>query len=143
MLKQKTLKGSFSLFGKGLHTGLSLTVTFNPAPENTGYRIQRIDLEGEPIIDAVAENVVDTRRGTVLGKGDVRVSTVEHGLAALYALGIDNCLIQVNGPEFPILDGSADMYVKKITEIGLEEQNAPKDFYIIRHKIEIKDDPAV
>ena len=140
MLKQKTLKGSFSLFGKGLHTGLSLTVTFNPAPENTGYRIQRIDLEGEPAIDAVAENVVDTRRGTVLGKGDVRVSTVEHGLAALYALGIDNCLIQVNGPEFPILDGSADMYVKKITEIGLEEQNAPKDFYIIRHKIEIKDD---
>ena len=140
MLKQKTLKGSFSLFGKGLHTGLSLTVTFNPAPENTGYRIQRIDLEGEPIIDAVAENVVDTRRGTVLGKGDVRVSTVEHGLAALYALGIDNCLIQVNGPEFPILDGSADMYVKKITEIELEEQNAPKDFYIIRHKIEIKDD---
>ena len=140
MLKQKTLKGSFSLFGKGLHTGLILTVTFNPAPENTGYRIQRIDLEGEPIIDAVAENVVDTRRGTVLGKGDVRVSTVEHGLAALYALGIDNCLIQVNGPEFPILDGSADMYVKKITEIGLEEQNAPKDFYIIRHKIEIKDD---
>ena len=158
MLKQKTLKGSFSLFGKGLHTGLSLTVTFNPAPENTGYRIQRIDLEGEPVIDAVAENVVDTRRGTVLGKGDVRVSTVEHGLAALYALGIDNCLIQVNGPEFPILDGSADMYVKKITEefpildgsadmyvkkiceIGLEEQNAPKDFYIIRHKIEIKDD---
>ena len=140
MLKQKTLKGSFSLFGKGLHTGLSLTVTFNPAPENTGYRIQRIDLEGEPIIDAVAENVIDTRRGTVLGKGDVRVSTVEHGLAALYALGIDNCLIQVNGPEFPILDGSADMYVKKICEIGLEEQNAPKDFYIIRHKIEIKDD---
>ena len=84
--------------------------------------------------------MVDTRRGTVLGKGDVRVSTVEHGLAALYALGIDNCLIQVNGPEFPILDGSADMYVKKISEIGLEEQNAPKDFYIIRHKIEIKDD---
>ena len=142
MLKQKTLKGSFSLFGKGLHTGLSLTVTFNPAPENTGYRIQRIDLEGEPTIDAVAENVIDTRRGTVLGKGDVRVSTVEHGLAALYALGIDNCLIQVNGPEFPILDGSADMYVKKITEIGLEEQNAPKDFYIIRHKIEINDEES-
>ena len=140
MLKQKTLKGSFSLFGKGLHTGLSLTVTFNPASENTGYKIQRIDLEGEPIIDAIAENVIDTRRGTVLGKGEVRVSTVEHGLAALYALGIDNCLIQVNGPEFPILDGSADLYVKKISEIGIEEQNAPKDFYIIRHKHEIKDD---
>lgn len=80
--KQKTLKGSFSLYGKGLHTGLNLTVTFNPAPENTGYKIQRIDLEDEPIIDAVAEKVVDTQRGTVLGKGDVRVSTVEHGMVS-------------------------------------------------------------
>ena len=88
-MKQKTLKGSFSLFGKGLHTGLNLTVTFNPAPENTGYKIQRIDLEGEPVIDAIAENVVDTQRGTVLGKGEARVSTVEHGLSALYALGIE------------------------------------------------------
>lgn len=135
-----TLKGSFSLCGKGLHTGLSLTVTFNPAPENTGYKIQRIDLDGMPTIDAIAENVVDTQRGTVLGKGDIRVSTVEHGLAALYALGIDNCLIQVNGPEFPILDGSAIQYVEKIKEIGLEEQNAPKDWYIIRKKIEVRDE---
>ena len=139
MLKQKTLKGSFSLFGKGLHTGLNLTVTFNPAPENTGYKIQRIDLEGHPIIDAIAEKVIDTQRGTVLASGDVRVSTVEHGLAALYALGIDNCLIQVNGPEFPILDGSSAMYVKKIQQVGIEEQNAPKDFYIIRKKIEVVD----
>ena len=139
-MKQKTLKGSFSLYGKGLHTGLNLTVTFNPAPENHGYKIQRIDIEGEPTIDAIAENVVDTQRGTVLGKGDVRVSTVEHGLSALYALGIDNCLIQVNGPEFPILDGSAIKYVEKIAEIGIEEQNAPKDFYIIRKKIEVKDE---
>ena len=140
-MKQTTLKGSFSLFGKGLHTGLSLTVTFNPAPENTGYKIQRIDLDGMPIIDAVAENVVDTQRGTVLGKGDTfRVSTVEPGLSALYALGIDNCLIQVNGPEFPILDGSAIQYVEKIREVGIEEQNTPKDWYIIRKKIEVKDD---
>ena len=138
--KQKSLKGSFSLCGKGLHTGLSLTVTFNPSPENYGYKIQRIDLEGMPIIDAVAEHVVDTQRGTVLGKGDVRVSTVEHGLAALYALGIDNCLIQVNGPEFPILDGSAAMYITKIEEVGIEELNAPKDWYIIRKKIEVKDE---
>lgn len=139
-MKQKTLKGSFSLCGKGLHTGLSLTVTFNPAPENTGYKIQRIDLDGMPTLDAVAENVVDTRRGTVLGKGDIRVSTVEHGMSALYALGIDNCLIQVNGPEFPILDGSAIKYVEKIKEIGIEEQNAPKDWYVIRKKIEVKDE---
>ena len=141
--KQKTLKGSFSLFGKGLHTGLSLTVTFNPAPENHGLKIQRIDLDGQPVIDALAEYVVDTQRGTVIAKGDVRVGTIEHGMAALYAMGVDNCLIQVNGPEFPILDGSAEKYVEKIKEIGLVEQNAPKDFYIIRHKIEIKDGESV
>ncbi|MCI5710045.1 MAG: bifunctional UDP-3-O-[3-hydroxymyristoyl] N-acetylglucosamine deacetylase/3-hydroxyacyl-ACP dehydratase [Prevotella sp.] len=140
--KQRTLKGSFSLFGKGLHTGLSLTVTFNPAPENSGLKIQRIDLEGQPIIEAIAENVVDTQRGTVLGKGDIRVSTIEHGMAALYALGVDNCLIQVNGPEFPILDGSAIMYVDKIEEVGTVEQNAPKNYYIIKHKIEIKDEQS-
>ena len=138
--KQTTLKGSFSLCGKGLHTGLSLTVTFNPAPENTGYKIQRIDLEGEPVIDAIAEKVIDTQRGTVLASGDIRVSTIEHGLAALFAMGIDNCLIQVNGPEFPILDGSAAMYVDKIQTVGIEEQNAPKDYYIIRKKIEVKDE---
>lgn len=141
-MKQQTLKGSFTLFGKGLHTGLSITVTFNPAPENSGYKIQRIDLKDEPIIDAVAENVVDTQRGTVVAKGDVRVSTIEHGMSALYAMGIDNCLIQVNGPEFPILDGSAIKYVEKIKEIGIQEQNAPKDFYVIRKKIEIKDDKS-
>ena len=140
MMKKTTLKGSFSLCGKGLHTGLSLTVTFNPAPENHGYKIQRIDLEGMPVIDAIAENVIDTQRGTVLGKGEVRVSTIEHGMAALYALGIDNCLIQVNGPEFPILDGSAIKYVEKIKEIGIDEQNAPKDYYIIRKKIEVNDE---
>jgi len=140
MPKQQTIRGSFSLFGKGLHTGLNLTVTFNPAPENTGYKIQRIDLDGAPIIDAIAENVVETTRGTVLGKGDVRVSTVEHGMSALYAMGIDNCIIQVNGPEFPILDGSSIMYVNKILEVGIEEQNAPKDYYVIRKKIEVKDE---
>ena len=138
--KQKTLKGSFSLFGKGLHTGLNLTVTFNPAPENTGYKIQRIDLDGQPVIDAVAEKVIDTQRGTVLASGEARVSTVEHGLSALFAMGIDNCMIQVNGPEFPILDGSASMYVEKIKAVGIEEQNAPKDYYIIRKKIEVKDE---
>ena len=141
--KQMTLKGSFSLFGKGLHTGLSLTVTFNPAPENTGLKIQRIDLEGQPTIDALAEYVVDTQRGTVIAKGDVRVGTIEHGMAALYAMGIDNCLIQVNGPEFPILDGSAEKYVEQIKKVGIVEQNAPKDFYIIRHKIEITDGESV
>lgn len=138
--KQTTLAGSFSLCGKGLHTGLNLTVTFNPAPENHGYKIQRIDLEDQPIIDAIAERVVETTRGTVLAKGDAKVSTVEHALSALYALGIDNCLIQVNGPEFPILDGSAIQYVEKINQVGIQEQNVPKDYYIIRKKIEFKDE---
>lgn len=140
MNKQKTLNGSFSLFGKGLHTGLSLTVTFNPAPENYGYKIQRIDLPGEPIIDAIAENVTETTRGTVLTKGEARVSTVEHALAALFALGIDNCLMQVNGPEFPILDGSAILYVENIERVGIKEQNAEKDVFVIKSKIEIKDE---
>ena len=140
MLKQNTINGSFSLFGKGLHTGLSLTITFNPAPENHGYKIQRIDLPDMPKIDAIAENVVDTQRGTVLAAGDVRCSTVEHAMAALYALGVDNVLIQVNGPEFPILDGSAALYVKEIQRVGLKEQNAPKDFYVISHKMEFRDD---
>lgn len=140
MNKQKTLNGSFSLSGKGLHTGLNLTVTFNPAPENYGYKIQRIDLPGEPIIDALAENVTETTRGTVLAKGDARVSTVEHALAALFALGIDNCLMQVNGPEFPILDGSAKYYVENIERIGMKEQNAEKDVFVIKSKIEIKDE---
>lgn len=140
MSKQKTLGGSFSLFGKGLHTGLSLTVTFNPAPENHGYRIQRIDLEGQPVIHAIAENVVDTSRGTVVANGDARVSTIEHAMAALYAMGIDNCLIQVNGPEFPILDGSSIEYVECIRRVGIQEQNAEKDFYVIKKKIEFRDD---
>jgi UDP-3-O-[3-hydroxymyristoyl] N-acetylglucosamine deacetylase/3-hydroxyacyl-[acyl-carrier-protein] dehydratase len=142
MMKQTTLKGSFSLCGKGLHTGLNLTVTFNPAPENHGYKIERIDLPEHPVIDALAENVVDTQRGTVLAKKDARCSTVEHAMAALYALGIDNCLMQVNGPEFPILDGSSLPYVQAIRKVGIEEQNAPKDYYIIHKKIELKDEES-
>ena len=127
-MKQKTLKESFSLSSIGLHTGLNLTVTFNPAPEGFGYKIQRVDLEGQPIIDAVAENVIDTSRGTVVAKGEARCSTIEHGLAALYAFGIDNCLIQVNGPEFPILDGSSIYYVENIKRVGIVEQEADKDY---------------
>lgn len=142
MLKQTTLRGSFSLFGKGLHTGLQLTVTFNPAPENFGYKIKRIDLDGEPVIEAIAENVVETSRGTVVAKGEARCSTIEHGMAALYAMGIDNCLITVNGPEFPILDGSARQYVENISRVGIEEQNAPKDFYVIKKKIEVRDETS-
>lgn len=142
MLKQRTLKGSFSLYGKGLHTGINTTATFNPAPENYGYKIQRIDLEDQPIIEAIAENVVDTTRSTVLAKGDVRCSTVEHALAALYGMGIDNCLIQVNGPEMPILEGSAATYIEQIKKVGIVEQNANKDVYLIHKKIEVRDEES-
>ncbi len=138
--KQTTLKGSFSLHSKGLHTGLSLTVHFHPAEENFGYKVKRIDLEGQPVIDAVADSVVDTTRGTVIGKDDIRISTVEHALSALYALGVDNCLMEVDGPEFPILDGSAKPFVDKILEVGIEEQSAPKNYYVIHRKIEFKDE---
>lgn len=139
-MNQITLLSPFTVKGKGLHTGLELEATFNPAPENFGYKFKRVDMEGEPIIDAVAENVVETTRGTVLAKKDARVSTVEHALAALYAAGIDNCLIEVNGPELPILDGSASEYVRLITEVGVQEQKADKDFYVIKQKTQIRDE---
>ncbi|MDE6283389.1 MAG: bifunctional UDP-3-O-[3-hydroxymyristoyl] N-acetylglucosamine deacetylase/3-hydroxyacyl-ACP dehydratase [Muribaculaceae bacterium] len=138
-MKQLTLNGEFSVKGKGLHTGLEIEATFLPAPENHGYKIQRIDLECEPVIDAVAENVTDTDRGTVLARGDVRVSTVEHAMAALYAAGIDNCLIKVNGPEIPILDGSSRQFSEAIEKVGLLEQNADKNFYVVKRKIEVRD----
>lgn len=131
---------AFSVHGKGLHTGMDLTATFLPAPANHGYKIQRIDLDGQPIIDAIAENVVETTRGTVLGVGDARCSTVEHALSAFYASGIDNVLIQVDGPELPILDGSAAPYMAKIKEIGTCEQEAEKNWLKITEPIELKDE---
>ena len=140
MEKQKTLASAFSLKGKGLHTGLMIHVTFNPAPDNHGYKIKRIDLESQPVIDAWAENVTYTQRGTVLSKNEVKVSTVEHALAALYAWGIDNCLIEIDAPEIPILDGSARFFSENIEKVGIVEQNTPKDYYMIRHKIEVKDE---
>ena len=121
-MKQRTLKDSFSVKGKGLHTGLIVEAEFCPANDNHGIKFQRTDLEGQPIIDALAENVVETQRGTVLGKGEARVSTVEHALAALYAAGIDNCLIKVNAPEIPILDGSAKEFTEKIQAVDTIEQ---------------------
>ncbi len=135
-MKQCTLNDSFKVHGKGLHTGLMIDAEFCPAPEGHGYKIQRTDLEGEPVIDAVAENVIATQRGTVVAKGDIKISTIEHALAALYAAGIDNCLIKVNAPEIPILDGSAKEYCEKIARVGVME----KDYYIVRQKIEVRDE---
>ena len=138
MQKQLTLKESFTVQGKGLHTGQFITATFLPAPENHGYKIQRTDLEEQPVIECLAEYVSETQRGTVLLKDGVKVSTIEHAMAALYASRIDNCLIQLDGPEMPILDGSAIMFVKEIQRVGIVEQAANKDYYIVKHKIEVK-----
>ncbi|MBR5551942.1 MAG: bifunctional UDP-3-O-[Muribaculaceae bacterium] len=139
-MKQTTIADSFSVKGKGLHTGLEIEATFNPAPENHGYKFQRIDIEGQPVIDALAEFVTSTTRGTVISRGEVSVSTIEHALAALYAAGIDNCLIQLNAPEMPILDGSAREYCEKIAQVGIAEQKIERDYYIIKQKIEVRDD---
>lgn len=139
MQKQQTLKDKFCLQGKGLHTGLDIHITFCPAPEESGYKIKRVDLEGQPVIAAIADNVHSTRRGTVLKKGEVSVSTIEHAMAALYALGVDNCLIEVDAPEFPILDGSAEPYVSEIKRVGLVEQETPRDYYIIKKRMEVSD----
>ena len=138
-VKQKTLKKNFTLNGIGLHTGKDIHVNFLPAPENHGIKIKRIDLEEATIISALAENVTGTQRGTILSKGGAQVSTVEHAMAALYAMGIDNCLIEVDAPEFPILDGSACKYVDAINEVGTEEQDSYKDYYIVRRKMEVSD----
>lgn len=141
-MKQKTLKSEFSVSGKGLHTGVHVTATFKPAEVNTGYRIKRIDLEGEPIIEALAENVTETTRGTVVSSKankNVKVSTIEHALAALYTAGIDNCLIEVDAAELPILDGSAIIYCNKIEEVGIQEQEEEKEYYVVKKRIKVFD----
>lgn len=139
-MKQMTLKAPFSVHGKGLHTGMVIDAEFLPAPDNHGYKFQRTDIEGEPTIDALAEYVVETQRGTVIKRGDVTISTIEHAMAALYAAGIDNVLIRLNGPEMPILDGNASEFTKKIQEVGIVEQKDEKDYYIVKQKIEVRND---
>lgn len=138
---QKTIKESFSIKGKGLHTGAEVIANFRPAPVNTGYIFKRVDIDGQPEIPALAENVVDTARGTVLAKGEAVVSTIEHSLAALYALGIDNCYIEVDGPEIPILDGSAKIFTEAILKAGVkEQQEAFKRYFEVKEKIVFKDE---
>lgn len=137
MSKQITLSQPFTLAGKGLHTGLHITATFSPAPENHGYILRRTDVEGQPCILCSAQNVVETTRGTVVAQGDVKVSTIEHAMAALYASGIDNCIIDIDGPEMPILDGSALPFIQAIQQAGVKEQAAEKCYITIDHEIVI------
>lgn len=135
-MKQHTIKSEFTLRSVGLHTGLDVTATFLPAPANTGVWLRRVDLPNKPCYQALADYVSATERGTVLEHGRWKVSTVEHALSALYALGVDNCIIEVNAPEMPILDGSARYFVREIQRVGLEEQDAEQQVYVIQEPIE-------
>lgn len=134
-VKQKTIKSEVSVKGVGLHTGANVTLTFCPAPDNHGFKFQRIDLPGQPIIDADCDNVTDTARGTTISQNGASVSTVEHVMASLVGMDLDNLLIKVDGPETPIMDGSAILFVEALEEIGVVSQNADREYYTIPHNI--------
>lgn len=139
MAKQKTIKSEFSIVGVGLHTGEKVTLTVKPAAVNHGFKFKRVDIEGQPIINADADLVVDTSRGTTLEKNGVRVYTTEHVLAALAGLEIDNALMELDGPEMPIMDGSAYPFVQLILEVGIEEQEADKDYFVVTENLTYED----
>lgn len=134
-IKQRTIKSEVSVSGVGLHTGQAVTLTFKPAPIDHGYKFKRIDLPGSPIIDADVDNVTDTSRGTTLTQNGGSVSTIEHVLAALVGIEIDNVLIELDAPEMPIMDGSSLPFIEALEQAGFEEQNAYRDYYYIPHNI--------
>lgn len=141
-INQQTIKKAVSVKGVGLHTGANVTLTFQPAPVNHGYVFKRTDLPKQPEIKALAKNVVSTERGTTIGDGKAIVNTVEHVLAALVGMSVDNCLIEIDGPETPIMDGSAKHFVAALEEAGIEEQDEARDYFEIKEPIlfELKDE---
>lgn len=140
MVKQKTIKTEVSLTGVGLHTGREVTMTFKPAPVNNGFTFVRIDLEGHPIIEADANYVVNTQRGTNLEKLGVKIQTPEHVLAALEGCDLDNVIIELNASELPIMDGSSKFFVEAIEQAGIEEQNAKRNVYVVKEIISFTDE---
>ena len=134
-LKQRTIKTEISVTGVGLHTGKSATMTFKPAPENHGYKFKRIDLPGSPIIDADVDNVTDTSRGTTISQNGASVNTVEHVLASLVGTEVDNVIIELDGPEIPIMDGSSIMFVEALEKAGFVDQEADREYYSIPYNI--------
>jgi len=138
--KQRTLAKEVSLKGKGLHTGLNVTITFKPAPANHVYKFCRTDLPGMPVIDALAENVTDTSRGTTLVQNGASVSTVEHALSALYGLQVDNAIIELDGPEAPIMGGAAWQFTEAITSVGFKEQKEERNYFVVKQKITYSDE---
>lgn len=139
-MKQHTIKSAISISGVGLHTGKEVKMTFKPAPENHGFKFQRIDLESQPVITADISRVISTNRGTTLKSGEATVSTIEHVLSALMGLHIDNVLIEIDGPETPIMDGSAMSFVKLLEKVGKEEQANDREYFEITEPISYRDE---
>ena len=133
--KQQTLKAPLSFSGRGLHTGLNVNMRVLPADVDTGLIFRRVDLEGAPEVPALGDFVIDTSRGTTIERGAARVSTIEHVVSALWTMGVDNAIIEVDAPETPIMDGSAREYAAGIVAVGLEEQNADRKYYEVTDKI--------
>ena len=140
MVKQKTIKNEISLTGVGLHTGKEVKMTFKPAPINNGYTFVRVDLEGSPIIEADANYVVNTQRGTNLEKLGVKIQTSEHVLAAFVGCDVDNVIIELNESEPPIMDGSSKYFVDAIEKAGIEEQDAERKYYVVKEVISFMDE---
>ncbi|MFM8433193.1 MAG: bifunctional UDP-3-O-[3-hydroxymyristoyl] N-acetylglucosamine deacetylase/3-hydroxyacyl-ACP dehydratase, partial [Bacteroidota bacterium] len=139
VVRQTTICSSVSISGVGLHTGALVTLTFHPAEENHGYRFRRIDMPGQPVVEADVDNVTDTERGTTLSKNGARVSTVEHVLAALVGLEIDNVLMDIDGPEMPIMDGSSQPFVELLDKAGVQEQAAERKYIVLTHNLTYED----
>ncbi len=138
--KQRTLAKEVSLNGKGLHSGINVTITFKPAPANHGFKFCRTDLPGKPVIDALAEHVTDTSRGTTLVQNNASVATIEHVLAALHGMQVDNALIELNGPEAPIMGGSASAFVEAVREAGFAELKEDRNYFVVKQKITFSDE---
>ncbi len=137
---QRTISKSVTVRGNGLHTGMNAELTIKPAPVNHGYVFKRLDLKGQPLVRALAENVDTTERGTSLKEMNVQIITVEHILASLYGLGIDNALLELNGPEVPIMDGSAKYFIQPILEAGIKVQDSERKYFMLKEKVFYKDD---
>ncbi len=140
MVKQKTIKNEISLTGVGLHTGKEVTMTFKPAPVNNGFTFVRVDLQGQPVIEADANYVVNTQRGTNLEKLGVKIQTPEHVLAAVVGCDLDNIIIELNASELPIMDGSSKYFVEAIEKAGIEEQDASRNVYVVKEVISFTDE---
>ena len=139
IIKQRTIKAPVTVSGVGLHTGKKTSLTFKPAPENHGFKFQRVDLPGKPVIDADVDNVIETERGTTLAQNGGKISTTEHALAALMGMELDNVLIEVDGPEVPIMDGSAMPFVIALEKAGTEEQNADREYFELKKNLTYED----